>query len=130
MSQWQENGFEYRTIEGTLKRVSDPQVYQQRGGGGQRRVVNDYYHLGIKTPAGERVMVYVTTAALGWGGNLRRSKVWYRNPRDGKNVKTSMANPTRFVGKRMKVTGAWQVLNEPKKKYRMNRVRKIVLLLK
>ncbi len=31
---------------------------------------NDYYYLGLKTAGGDQVMVYLSTVAMGWSGEL------------------------------------------------------------
>ncbi|MHA1733451.1 MAG: hypothetical protein ACTSU5_16000, partial [Promethearchaeota archaeon] len=113
---------EYRTIDGTLMRVSDPRAFTGPDG----RVKSDYFYLGIKTRTGDRVMVYITTSAMGWG-SFQRSRVWYFNEEKGREIKTSLANPSRFLGKRFRVTGALEVLNAGAKKFRMNRVQKVVV---
>jgi len=67
------NKDEYYIIEGMLMRVSDPSEFNLS----DRKGVLDYYYLGIKTDDGKRVMVFVTTAMLGFYGDFTKSKAYY-----------------------------------------------------
>jgi hypothetical protein len=116
---------EYVTIKGQLLRVSPPNEFND----GTGRVSENYYYLGIKTSQKERYMVFVTTTALGWGGNFNLSKVWYFNSNRNREMKTSMANPELFIGKTLQVTGYKEIIDTKSLKYRMNRVQKIVIFI-
>ncbi len=106
-------------------RVSDPREYSLQDHAG----VIDYFHLGIKTADGKRVMVFLNTTVMGWYGDFTKSKIWYCHPEKNREIKTALANPAQFIGKRMKITGHIETLNEPEKKYRISNVQKIVIFL-
>ncbi|GAB4321504.1 MAG: hypothetical protein Kow0069_25850 [Promethearchaeota archaeon] len=114
-------------------RVSDPKTFVGKFGNprgrGQRVVVADYFNLGVKTDDGDRVLVYLPTSSMGWTGALERSKVFYRVAGRGRETRTSLRDPRRFVGKRVEVTGAFHMLSAAERKYRMNQVTRVVLEL-
>ncbi len=114
----------YQAIRGVLMRVSDPNTFV----GADGRVKSDYYHLGIKTADGKRVMVYLTTDAMGWG-SFQRSKIYYFNAKKGRPTKTSLTNPDRFLGKTFEVTGILDTLNKANRKYRMSHIQEVVIYL-
>lgn len=116
---------EYITIEGILMRVSNPGTFLNEN----EKKTQDYYYLGIKTAAGDRVMVYATTETLGWFGDFNKSRVYYYNPKKHREMKTSMSMPDQFIGKRIRVTGFLECLNKAARKYRMNRVQRIVIFI-
>ena len=115
----------FTTIEGILMRVSDPGEYSLQDHNG----VIDYFHLGIKTADGKRVMIFLNTTAMGWYGDFAKSKIWYWHPEKKHEIKTALANPSQFIGKRMKITGHMETLSEPEKKYRISNVQKVVIFL-
>ena len=116
-----------RTIEGILMRVSSPKSFVDGGG----RVKEEYFNLGIKTDDGNRILIYLGTSIMGWSGNLNRSKIWYfdrNNPKRGVR-QMSLKDPERYIHKRFKIKGAYHTINKETKKYRMNRIKSIVIFL-
>ena len=77
-------------------RVSTPNEYHLI----ERKGTVDYYHLGIKTDDGKRVMVFLSTDALGFTGDMNKSKMWYYHPEKKREVKTSLTQLDRVVGQR------------------------------
>ena len=116
---------DFQTIIGELKRVSAPREFNIQN----KRGIIDYYHLGIKTDEGKRVLVFLSTQSLGWGGDINQSKIWYWNSQKGRKMKTSMSNPEKYLGKRMKIVGYLETIEELSQKYRMNNVKELVLFL-
>jgi hypothetical protein len=116
---------EYSTIEGMLAKVSEPRQFDfpdHMGG-------SDYVHLGIKTEDGKRIMVSMNTTSMGWYGDINKSKIWYYNETKKREMKTSLKNAERYIGKKFKVIGFLSVLDEKAKKYKINRVQKIVIYI-
>jgi hypothetical protein len=109
-----------------LMRVSDPSEFNLS----DRKGVLDYYYLGIKTDDGKRVMVFVTTAMLGFYGDFTKSKAYYYSQEKKREIKTSLSQLERYIGYRFKITGFLESINEGEKKYRMNRVQRLVVFLK
>ena len=110
-------------IDGTLMRVSDPRTFTA----GDGKNSQNFYYLGLKTTDNKRVMVYLSTNSMGWGGDINKSKIWYHHEVRKREIKTSLMNPTKFIGKRMRIQGNLETLDAPNRKYRMNRVVKLVL---
>jgi hypothetical protein len=116
---------EFKTIEGILVKVSSPNTFISES----EKATSDYYYLGIKTPSGDRIMVYITTTVLGWSGDFNKSRIYYYNPIKKREMKTSLADPEHFIGKKIRVTGFLECLSEKERKYRMNRVQRVVLFI-
>jgi hypothetical protein len=117
------NQDEYKTIEGILMRVSEPRTFTNDAQG----VAEDYVYLGLKTAGGDRVMVFLTMTALGWSGNFAKSKMWYYNSQKRREIKTAMRNADQYVGKKFRVTGFLEAIDLKERKFRMNRVQRIVV---
>ena len=116
---------EYVTIEGILMKVSDPGSFYDE----KNQFCNDYYYLGLKTAGGDKVMVYLSTVAMGWSGNFTKSKIWYYNTQKKREMKTALSKPDQFIGKRMQVTAFLETIDKAQRKYRMSRVQKIVIFM-
>ncbi|MHA1718040.1 MAG: hypothetical protein ACTSWX_00520 [Promethearchaeota archaeon] len=101
------------TYAAVLKKVEPPKI-------------NDSYQLGFKTPSGKRILVVLGIGAMGWSGNLSKSKIYYHHSSGKRLIKTSMKNPEHFIGEKFKITGYLQVINENEKKYRLSPVKRIV----
>lgn len=116
---------EMTTIEGILKRVSDPRSSTGYNGKGRA----DYFKFGIKTDDGKRILATLNTRSLGWSGNLRDSIIWYRRQDEDRDVKISLANPDRYVGQRLLITGILTSIDRSEKKYKLSSIQEVVLFL-
>ncbi len=114
---------EFITITGVLMRVSDVHPYQNP----TKRGVVDYFHLGVKTSDGKRIQVSVSTKVMGWTGEFNKSKIWYWNNKTNREIKTSFAKPSNYIGTTMKITGFLETISLKDKKYRMTNLQKLVL---
>ena len=116
---------EYTTLEGILKRVSQPYEYDLP----DRKGTLDYFTFGFKTQDDKRVMFTLNTTALGWTGDPNRSKVWYYNKNKKRELQTVLSQPEMFVGKPIRVTGFFEIINEKGQKYRLRDVQRLVLFV-
>lgn len=116
------NKKKFITITGVLKRVSDVHPYRNPS----KQGVIDYFHLGVKTPDGKRIQVSISTKVMGWK-TLASSKIWYWNKKTNRELKTSFAKPSNYIGTTMKITGFLEPISIDDKKYRMTNLQKLVL---
>ena len=111
------------TITGVLMRVSDVHPYRNPS----KQGVIDYFHLGVKTADGKRIKVSINTHMMGWSGAFDKSKIWYWNKKTNREIKTSFAKPSNYIGTTMKITGFLEILSLEDKKYKMTNLQKLVL---
>ncbi len=113
------------TIKGVLVKASNPRSYQHTSSKG----VTDFYKLGIKSDKGQRILVSLSTSQMGWTGDLHKSCIYYHNRKNNRLVKTTMANPERFIGQKLAVRGHLETLDVENQKFRFAHVEELILYL-
>ncbi len=111
-------------IKGKLLRVSHPRTVESP----TSKSATEIYRFGIKTKTEKRVLFSLTTTQMGWG-KLESSKIYYHNNKNDRIIKTSMANPERFVGQDVAVRGFMEILDKHAQKYKMVTVDEVILYL-
>ncbi|WP_371803231.1 hypothetical protein [Candidatus Lokiarchaeum ossiferum] len=113
------------TIKGVLAKASSPHSYQHASSKG----VTDFYKLGIKTESGKRILVTLSTTQMGWSGNLTKSCIYYHNKKNNRLIKTTMANPERFIGQKVVIRGQLETLDAENQKYRISHIEDLIFYL-
>ena len=114
---------DYTTITGTLQRASDSHPFQFK----DRKGITDYFHLELMTDDFRLIQVSLNIKNMGWSGAFQKSKIWYWNPNRKRAIKTSMTNPSRYIGKKFQITGHLQAINKEDKIYKMFNVQRVIL---
>ena len=89
----------------------------------------DYYYIGIKTDDGKRILITIGPSEMGWSGNLSRSKIYYYRAASHRIIKTTMSNPEKYIGTRVKVKGELHSINTETKKFKLSPIYELILYL-
>ena len=90
---------------------------------------SEYYKLGIKTDDGKRILITLNPRELGWNGILQHSKIYYYRPGSHRIIKTTMSNPEKYIGTRVKVKGELHSINLDQKKFKLSPLQELILYL-
>ena len=116
---------QFISIVGKLLRVSSPKEIVAA----THQTVYDVYMLGMKTADGKRIILSLNTKELGWFGDENLSKVWWWNDKRRREIKTSIKNPERYLGTKIRAEGILETIDLNKMKFRLKNVKKIVFFL-
>ena len=85
--------------------------------------------LGVKTDDGKRLLVTLNTREMGWSGELHLSKIYYFRKASNRIIKTTMRNPEKYIGTKVKIRGELHPINIKEKKYKVSPVTEFILYL-
>lgn len=116
---------QFNSISGKLLRVSSPKEIKAA----THQTVYDVYMFGFKTADGKRIILSLNTKELGWFGDENLSKVWWWNDKRKREIKTSIKNPERYLGTKIRAEGILETIDAKNMKFRLKNVRKLVFFL-
>ena len=114
---------DFTTVTGKLMRSSDAHQFTFN----DRKSATDYFHLDLATEDHRQIQVSLNIKAMGYSGELNKSKIWYWNSQKKRAIKTAIANPSRYIGKKLRVTGHLVVVNAEDNIYKMTNVQQVIL---
>jgi hypothetical protein len=112
-------------LSGIIKRATQALNYQFQ----TKRGSMDYYMLGVKTDDGKRLLITLNTREMGWSGELHFSKIYYYRAASNRIIKTTMRNPEKYIGTKVKILGELHPINIKEKKYKVSPLSEFILYL-
>ena len=112
-------------LSGIIKRVTSALNYKFP----TRRGSMEYYMLGVKTDDGKRLLLTLNTREMGWSGELHFSKIYYKQKTSDRMIKTTMRNPEKYIGTKVKIRGELHPINIETRKYKVSPLSELILYL-
>lgn len=115
----------YRYYTGIIKRVSNARNFKFP----DRRGNIDFFKIGIKTEDDKRILIILNPKEMGWSGQVHKSKIYYYKKESNRLIKTTLSNPEKYIGKKVKVLGELHSINEKERKYKLSPLKEFILYL-